>query len=144
MARRTRGRVVSAPRRQTTWISSADQGYVTISAGAKTLIQSFDPQAAGLMAPTIVRTRGRLAVKSTQAAADAEVVGAVGMCVISDQAFAAGAGSIPGPFTDSGWGGWLAWEAVMISLQFVDGTGVFIDDRAFEFDSKAMRKVSSD
>ncbi len=130
------------PKRQVAWINSADQGYLTVSAGSKAIHQSFAPATAGLLKPTIVRTRGVVSFKSTQAAADAEVIGAYGMAIVSDQAFAAGAASIPGPFTDADWDGWFLWGGIALSLQFVDATGVYVEDRLLEVDSKAMRKVS--
>ena len=80
--------------------------------------------------------------KSTQAAADAEIVGAAGMCIISDQASAAGAASIPGPYTDSDWDGWFLWQPIHLALQVVDATGIYIEDREVQVDSKAMRKIS--
>ena len=82
-----------------------------------------------------------MSIKSTQAAADAEIVGAFGIAIVSDQAAAAGAASIPGPWSNADWDGWFVWEGFAMSLQFSDATGVFLDSVQSVIDSKAMRRV---
>jgi len=136
--------VVRGPKRQTTWIGPADQGYLAVGAGAKVLIASFDPFAAGLPKPTVVRTRGNVSIRQgTGIIVDTEIVGAFGLAVVSDQAFTIGITAIPGPFNDSGWDGWFVWGSFSIAYEAV-GTSetLLMTDRQFEVDSKAMRKVT--
>ena len=125
-----------------TWIGQADQGYVAVGAGASSIVASFDPGAAAMVKPTIVRSRGVLSVRSASSAADVSVVGAFGMCVVSDQVFTAGAASVPGPWTDGDWDGWFVWQAFSLSLEVTTDISRIINDRIFEIDSKAMRKVN--
>jgi len=64
------------------------------------------------------------------------------MAIVSSEAFAAGVASVPEPYADSDWGGWMVWRSFCYRLQFEDGTGVQYPDWNFEIDSKAMRKVT--
>ena len=130
------------PRRQVTWISPADQGYLAVGANAKVLMASFDPVATGMEKPTIIRNRGELSVRPTSFASDAGIVGAYGMAIVSDQAAAIGITAIPGPFTEAEWDGWLVWHSFSMFLEFGDATGRFMADRAIIVDSKGMRKIS--
>ena len=86
-------------------------GYVEIpntivAAGNKTLLGTFilsNPP----LGETILRTHIRLWVGSDQVAVAEFQQGAFGMMVVTDRAAAAGAASIPGPFTDGGDDGWF-------------------------------------
>jgi len=130
-------------KRQTTWVGPALQGFVALAAATKIIVASFDPAANGLAKPTLVRTRGTVNVIPNVTTADVEFTGAIGVGVVTDRAFAAGAASIPGPFTDSGWDGWVATMLLSGALEF--GTeGSFIWIEGVEVDSKAMRKVTDD
>ena len=73
---------------------------------------------------TIVRVRGLLSVGVQAFTADIEFQGAFGIGLVSDQAFAAGAASIPGPWTDPDWSGWLVWMAWDGRFEFITGAGV--------------------
>jgi len=111
MADRFRGRgrtVVRSQRRLTQWVGSADAGYLAIAAGASVIVESN----ATLTGTTIVRLRGELSVRPSTFGADLDLVGALGIGIVSDQAFAAGSASIPGPWTDKDWDGWFVWQAV--------------------------------
>ncbi len=138
-----RGRVVrrSGPRRKSIWIAPALATYVGVAGGGATLISSFDPDAAGLPSPTIVRTRGFVSVQPTSVAADLEITGAMGIGIVSDQAFIAGVASIPEPFTDADWDGWYVHQMFNYKFQFSDATGFNFPRWDFEIDSKAMRKI---
>jgi len=126
-----------APRRLTQWIGPADQGYVAVTDAGATLIGSapFDEAA------TIVRTRGAFACRPESEAADVSLTGAIGVGIVSSEAFAAGIASIPEPFSDGDWGGWFVWRSFAYEVRFSDATGVGFLDWGFEIDSKAMRKV---
>ena len=130
------------PRRQVTWIAPADQSYVSVSSGQKVIVGSFDPSAAGFAKPTVVRSRGLVSIKPTSIAASLTMSGAWGIGVVSQQAFAAGLASIPGPFTDAQWDGWFAWGAIIQHFAFHSGVAAEIDSVEHVVDSKAMRKIS--
>ncbi len=101
-------------------------------------------QNAGLGNTTIVRVRGLLSVQPDAYSVDLNVQGALGMGIVSDQAFAAGAASIPGPWSEPDWGGWFVWQAWASRLEFLSAVGVLFSDaseRTYMIDSKAMRKV---
>ncbi len=94
---------------------------------------------------TIRRNRGRFFVNSDQAAAAEGFQGAFGVMVVSLVAATVGAGSIPGPVTDTD-ANWMVWEPFQGRFQILGaGTGNDGDSGAhFDFDSKAMRKLSED
>ena len=74
--------------------------------------------------------------------ADFEPMGAWGMGIVIAQAFAAGAASIPGPFTNADWDGWFAhgyWS--YRSMEAGTPGNLLIADVREAIDSKAMRKV---
>ena len=127
-----------------TWIAPADQGYIGVASNGKTIIASFDPAGIGLVKPIIVRTRGEVSAKVAAPGATAVIVGAYGLAVVSDRAFTAGAGSIPGPFTDASWDGWFVWRSFSMNWEFDDASGVRFSTKDQEVDSKAMRKVNDD
>ena len=132
------------PKRQVTWIAPADQGFIAVATGAKVLIGSFDAAGSGLVKPTIVRTRGQVTPRVGATGASAVIIGAFGMAVVSDRAFAAGVVSVPGPFTDASWDGWFVWRSFSMSWDFDDATGIRFSTINMEVDSKAMRKVNDD
>ncbi len=139
--RRGRGIVTSrGPRRQTDWANSADQSYVVVATNANVIHQSF-PILSGEKW-TIVRTRGELSVIPTDPSVNVKIVGALGMCIVSDQAFAAGAGSIPGPITNGDWDGWFVWVPFHSNLDITTDIGRVLAQVNVPFDSKAMRKVT--
>ncbi len=106
------------------------------------MIAFFAPETASMLRPTIVRTRGILSIRPQTFGADLAIGGAFGVCVVSDEAFAAGSGSIPRPFDDADWGGWLVWRSFEDFYEFGDSTGVRRQAIQMEIDSKVMRKVT--
>jgi len=139
MARRFPRSVVTRQRRATQWLQSAiDTGSTSLAAGAAVLDQSF---AFGEKA-TIVRTRGRLWVKSDQIASTEEPFGAIGLAVVTDQAFAIGVTAVPTPITDASSDNWFLWEPWQASMVAATQVGFSGDSwTGYELDSKAMRKV---
>ena len=95
---------------------------------------------AGLGNATIVRTRGMLDVRPQAFSADISVIGAVGFGIVSDEAFAAGAAGVPGPWTNSDWSGWFVWQAFSYLYDMTTDVGRLVLPSS-QFDSKAMRKV---
>ena len=133
----------SGPRRQTSWVGPSDQNFVGVATGATSIISSFVPSTNGLRKSTLVRNRGIFSVKPDSLAADVDIVGAMGVCVVSNQAFSAGAGSIPGPFDEAGWDGWMVWQPFGFSIEVIGApTDTLLSAIQIEVDSKAMRKVS--
>ena len=141
MADRTRGRgfVRSGPKRMVEWSGVVDQGYVNIPAGAKVIVQSlsFAEKA------TIVRNRGQFSVRPAVSNADASIVGAVGLGIVSAEALAAGAASIPGPFSQAEWDGWMVWQPLQLVFEFITDAGILMLSKETVIDSKAMRKVGA-
>ena len=138
--RHVRGRAVvqRGNKRVNAWVASADQGGQSLASNASAIMQSN----ATLGGTTIVRTRGLLLVRPQGFGADLDMQGALGIGIVSDQAFAAGAGSVPGPWTDADWDGWFVWQPWALRVEFSDATGVLVPANVnWEIDSKAMRKV---
>ena len=119
----------------------ADQGYVVVGTNAKVLVASFSPEGAGMEKPTVVRTRGQVGIRPNVVSADLDVVGALGLGIVSAQAFGIGITAVPGPFTDADWDGWFVWRSFSYRFEATAGVDVAID-WGFEVDSKAMRKVA--
>ena len=139
-----RGSFPRGKRRQTDWIGSADQGLVAVASGASQIVQSFAMDGSDLGADaTVVRTRGLLVVKPQTGAADINIIGALGICIVTDQAFAAGAASILGPWTNKEWDGWFVWVPFALSLDVTTDVGRLLISRQYEIDSKAMRKFDA-
>jgi len=137
----------SGPKRQTTWIGPADQAFIGVAAGSAVIISSFTPATAvpSMIKPTIIRTRGEVAIAPTLGAlsADVTIVGAYGLAVVSTAALTAGVASIPTPWEEPGWDGWFVWRSFGLSFDNIDSTGVIVTAHQQEVDSKAMRKVTA-
>jgi len=124
-----------SPGRLTQWVAIANQGFLNVASAGATLIQSFTPEEA----LTLVRHRGQLSIRPTVVSSTIDIVGAYGEAIVSTEAFAAGVGSMPEPFTDSDWGGWFLWQS--FSFGFVATTADTKISVELEVDSKAMRKI---
>jgi len=133
---RPRGFRQSGPKRLVQWVGPAIQNVISVASGGATLHSffAFEEKA------TIVRVHGQLMIK-TSIAGNLNVTGAIGMAVVSDEAFLAGVGSIPEPFTDANWSGWFVWRSFAYDIRVADATGVVLFPWHLEIDSKAMRKV---
>jgi len=146
---RQRGRTVSvrtpSQRRKSSWGGVVSTTYTTIPAGSSVLLASIT--AANLLASnfspggTIVRVRGMLSVRSDQGASAEGAMGAFGMAVVTDQARAAGAASIPSPGTDANSDAWFVWHGLfappVINTNFIAMATQLVD-------SKAQRKLGED
>ena len=139
MARRSNflSRFPRSKGRLTQWVAVAQQGFVAVASAGATLINSFSPE----QSLTVVRNRGQVSVQPQAQVADLNIIGAIGMCIVSNEAFVAGIASIPEPFTDSDWSGWLVWRSFGYRFEFADATGVNFPNWTFEVDSKAMRRM---
>jgi len=90
---------------------------------------------------TLVRTRGlfTFAAASVGAAATDQMLGAVGIGVVTAEAFAIGVTAVPVPITTQGWDGWIYWSPLQLSpSQNAASPGAYI---VKEVDSRAMRKL---
>ena len=141
MAVRRHSRIVRSAVRQTTWVQSVDNTDHLALAAATSLFDQFfvsgDPT-------TIVRTRGLLTVFSDQSVGSETPFGAVGMGIVSDEAAAAGAASIPAPYSNAAWDGWFVHQPFAAPMRFADATGFADYSQSYVIDSKAMRKLSPD
>jgi len=93
---------------------------------------------------TLLRTRGILSwVMTGPPGSDGDgYFGAVGIGVVSEQAFVAGVASIPSPVDESQWNGWLWHQYMEIHATDISlGTGGLF--HRVEVDSKAMRKFDA-
>ena len=94
---------------------------------------------------TIVRTHLLVRITSDQLSADEFQFGALGMCVVSDQAEAIGVTAVPTPITDLASDLWFVHQLLSNEFVFITGAGFDAAGGAvFEIDSKAMRKVNDD
>jgi len=145
MARRLARTFSRGPRSATDWTASPPiTAFTTLSATSAILDLTFVPLSGG---ETVLRTRGIFTYMSDQAAANENVMGAVGIGVVSAQAESVGITAIPHPATDASWGGWLFHSFFATRVQFVSAVGV-LSGASFAqeivIDSKAMRKVGDD
>ena len=136
-----RGAAAIGKRRQTAWIATAPESvFIGISAATALLDSTFvfgQPE-------TIIRVRGLLTIQSDQEAASEQPFGAVGLCVVSDQATAIGVTALPTPYNDAESDLWMMhrfWACPIVAPTAVGITNVAVQ---YEFDSKAMRKITED
>ncbi len=112
-----------------------------MAANTKLLLGSFVAD----IPVTVRRTRGLIAWRSDQKAADESPFGAFGMCVVSNDAFAAGAASVPGPYSDAESDLWFVHQ--FCRNDFLFGSNISFDGQAarqYEINSKAMRKLTDE
>ena len=94
---------------------------------------------------TIVRIRGlfRMMLQGTVGATGDGFQGALGMCVVSEDAFAVGATAIPDPVTDLSWDGWMYHQILSVHSPTAGASGLEgaqSTEQSFNIDGKAMRK----
>ncbi len=131
----------SGPKRRSLWVGYADQGFIAVGAGLKVAISNFT--LATLDSLTVIRNRGFLSVRATVTGVDADVVGAFGIGIVTQQAFAAGVASMPGPWTDSDWDGWMLLQPFAFRYDLTTDVGRFISTIQIMLDSKSMRKMEA-
>ncbi len=111
----------------------------TFTAAGGTLIGSLNTAALAMRPFTVIRTHYEIQVVSDQAAAIENQAGALGTCVVSDQASDIGITAVPTPITDMGSDLWYQHNVFY-------GDESNLTDRTrgesrMTVDSKAMRKV---
>ena len=120
------------------WTRTVDPATLVAGAGTAVLLFGLVPSNSGIDL-TIVRNRGLFTITSDQAAASETQRGVVGAVLVSDDAFAAGVGSMPAPISDPDQD-WLLYEPFSEQFLFGDGTGFNSDaERRYAYDSKAKR-----
>ncbi len=129
------------PRRLTEWAATAPEANYTALAAATAILDSFfvadDPE-------TLIRVVGTLNVESDQVAGGEQAFGAVGLCVVSDQAFAIGVTAIPTPYTDAESDLWVQHQFWQAPIAVASAVSIGKVDATIDMSSKAMRKVSPD
>ncbi len=144
MARRHVGRARGGPRREFSWFEIEPVSAVLTVAGG-TIFNSMSAVELARRPFTIMRTHLTCWIESDQSAASEKQLAAIGLAVVSDQAAAAGVGSIPTPITDDDSDLWFVHKFLMSNFLFASGVGFAEGQSAgmlYEVDSKAMRKVN--
>ena len=143
MARRPFVRGRNTARRKTQWTSSpAETAFIALAAATSIFDLAFTTT--GDRPETMARLRGLLTVMTDQFTATESPFGAVGMCVVSDEAAAVGITAMPKPYTDAESDLWLFhqyWSAPVSAPTAVGMNNVAVQ---YLLDSKAMRKVNED
>ena len=94
---------------------------------------------------TIVRTHLVVQIVTDQLAADELQVGAIGGCVVSDQAVGIGVTAVPTPETDAASDFWFLHQWLISDFALASSIGFDADaGHIYTIDSKAMRKVNED
>ena len=149
MALQRRSRhLARSQKRESVWDAGPNLVIAAISATGKTLWTNGRVLATESKA-TIVRIRGVMTFQLDLAtAAGNGLSGAVGIGLVSQEAFAAGVASIPGPFDQPEWKGWMWHHYFSIRGVAAQSAGADVArnvsaDLRLEIDSKAMRKMGS-
>ena len=123
------------------WSGLASTGVITVAAATKVILGSFvvgQPL-------TLRRTRGVIFAGSDQIVAAETVQGAVGLVVVSEDAFAAGAASIPGPVSDIESELWAMYQPFFNRFSFATAVGFDgASGQSVDVDSRGQRKVTND
>ena len=128
--------------RQNLWIGIGITP-TTIVGGQVSILASLNAAALAFRPFTIVRTRMLVSFQSDQAAVSEQPMGALGGIVISEEAEAAGATSVPDPSGDSD-GDWFVWQPVNHAFNFLTAAGFEApSNNQYMVDSKSMRKVGN-
>jgi len=144
MARAHRGRIVPRPAPRTMiWIGAGISH--TVISSATTLISSLNAAALALRPFTIIRTHLTIDFHSDQAIASETVMAVYTKQVVTEQAAAAGVGSVPSGVAEPD-ADFYVYKPIMFDFLFSTASG-FVETRGqwsvATVDSKAMRKVGN-
>jgi len=140
---RGRGRAI-APKRQMFWSEGPrtfNPSIQSVGSASKFAWNLGQSSGGGI---TIVRIRGAVDVWLEVATTVGDAFGdvAFGIGVVSGDAFAAGAASMPGPLSDPDWDWmWVHYLGAVVSLTTVESALEGLAATRIEIDTKAMRKL---
>ena len=139
----------STSKRLTAW-SLGPQADLTSLSGTTPVIWTSGVVLTAAGEDTIVRIRGSCEIFLTAATAQADgFAGALGIGIVTSQAFAAAVASVPTPMTELDWDGWMWHQFFHVHAGgIIDGSVAGDQDQVnavaaavrFDIDSKAMRK----
>ena len=139
-----RSRAVKGSRRRTGWEVGPGDSTLTNFASTQSVILGLGAQAL-LDGLTLVRLRGSFrALLTAVAGANDGFAGAVGIGIVTAEAFAIGLTAMPLPLTDMEWDGWLYYRPFSVqsnTATIADGVNSGGVNLEFPVDSKAMRKL---
>ncbi len=140
-ARRSFGRRAGV-RRQTVW-SGVVMTETTITGGTGAVLLTGLAAAGLALRPfTVIRNVGIIYITSDQVANSETQAVAYGAAVVSDQAVAIGITAVPTPITDIQSDLWFTYQMAVNATQVASSIGMgFAAGTAYQFDSRAMRKV---
>ena len=128
--------------RQFVWLG-LDLPPTSLAGSTVTLVAALLAAGLALRPFTIVRTRLEVHYRSDQVVATEQTRGALGIIVVSDQAVAQGAASIPAPVTNSD-APFFVYEPFINRFEVLTSAGFHPDAGLHQTeDSKAMRKVGN-
>jgi hypothetical protein len=119
--------------------SDVSDAQTTIAAGTKTLLFTLTPTVP--IDSTIVRMRFNILIRSDQSTTPEDIVGAMGVIVVSNDAAAAGAASLPGPTSDVS-ADWFVYQPFCQRFSFTTAIGRTQNGTAgvqYAVDSKSKR-----
>jgi len=137
-----RGGFARVQRRKMLWLGYALQtAPAALAANTKSIHGCLNAAALALRPFTVTRVVGSLYIGSDQNAATELAFGALGLVVVTDEAVAAGAGSVPGPYGANA-SDWMMNKSWAQGVSFSSAVG-FQTSRVdrFDFDQKGQRKV---
>ena len=131
-------------RRQTAWeLGPGGDSVTAISTTSSTILGAGS--AAVIDGLTIVRIRGNLSILCDSVSAIQDGYhGAVGIGVVTSDAFAVGVTAVPNPLADANWDGWMYhrfFDVHAISATIGEGVNAQALVAQIEVDTKAMRKL---
>ena len=141
MVRRfSRGRGRLGSDRIMSWLPIDIASFSVSAAG--TIVNSLTTAEKARRPFTVIRTHLEVAMNTDQIIASEDQIGAVGMCVVSDQAVAIGAMAVPTPVTDLDSDLWFVHQLMFGEFVFMTAAGFQARTSVrTTIDSKAMRKV---
>ncbi len=128
-------------RRQSVWLDVPPTA-TTVTAAGGTIINSLTAAELARRPFTIVRVHMEYHIQSDQVAASEFGAVAAGFAVVTEEALAAGVGSVPTPVSDDDSDRWFLHKYMMESFLFA--TSIGFDDNSgvgYTVESKAMRRV---
>ena len=144
MARRQRSQFQSRRRSPNkNWAGLVATSEINVPAASKVLLSTLVLDNPGID-ETILRTVGSVSIAPDQVAVTELQIGAIGLCIVSDTAAAAGIASLPDPVTDVADDVWLWYQAFAFELSFASAVG-FDSNFAhmIQYDSRAKRIIQN-